>query len=86
MLPQGWKRRLTFGTNDRIAYCIDVLGRFMSKCAASVGIWPLLSKVVESSPDFRSGQISVVSPIWLCCTWRTVPFLKMELRRSMYVT
>lgn len=39
VLPQGWEGRLnrlqTPGTNDRIAYCIDVLDLFMSKCAAN---------------------------------------------------
>ena len=39
MLPLGWEGRLkrlqTPGTNDRVAYCIDVLDLFMSKCAAN---------------------------------------------------
>ncbi|OOG58045.1 DUF6036 family nucleotidyltransferase [Polaromonas sp. C04] len=39
ILPQGWQGRLhrlqTPSTNDRIAYCIDVLDLFMAKCAAN---------------------------------------------------
>ena len=39
VLPHGWEERLnrlqTPGTNGRIAYCIDVLDLFMSKCAAN---------------------------------------------------
>ena len=39
VLPKGWEARLkrlqTPGTNDHIAYCIDVLDLFMSKCAAN---------------------------------------------------
>lgn len=39
ILPQGWQGRLrrlqTPATNDRIAYCIDVLDLFMAKCAAN---------------------------------------------------
>jgi len=39
VLPHGWEGRLrrlqTPGTNDRIAYCIDVSDLFMSKCAAN---------------------------------------------------
>lgn len=39
VLPLGWEGRLkrlqTPGTNDRVAYCIDVLDLFMSKCAAN---------------------------------------------------
>lgn len=38
VLARGWESRLirlqTPGTNDRIAFCIDVLDLFMSKCAA----------------------------------------------------
>lgn len=39
VLPKDWERRLnrlqTMGTEGRIAYCIDVLDLFMSKCAAN---------------------------------------------------
>jgi hypothetical protein len=39
VLARGWESRLirlqTSGTNGRIAYCIDVLDLFMSKCAAN---------------------------------------------------
>lgn len=39
VLPQGWEGRLhrlqTLATNNRIAYCIDVLDLFMAKCAAN---------------------------------------------------
>lgn len=39
VLARGWESRLvrlqTPGTNDRIAYCIDVLDLFLSKCAAN---------------------------------------------------
>jgi hypothetical protein len=39
VLARGWESRLvrlqTSGTNERIAYCIDVLDLFMSKCAAN---------------------------------------------------
>ena len=39
VLARGWESRLirlqTPGTNERIAYCIDVLDLFMSKCAAN---------------------------------------------------
>lgn len=39
VLARGWESRLirlqTPGTNERIAYCLDVLDLFMSKCAAN---------------------------------------------------